>query len=643
MFAKMKKKELQEMLREHGLPVNGNKSDLLKRLKRVIHDEQKSPPENTTRHKQSIDSDDDIEEETLNILPPRTSKSTVSAEMERIQFERYMLEREQALFDQRRELFERQQEFAATARVVPEAKARMMSIREISEILPEFDPANKINGSAERFIKRIRDLQSVYKWDEKLMLYAAQTKLRGYAKTWNDSSENVYQDFDIFACELQMYFPNRLNEADIHASMLNNRRTMNEDVTEYFHNMCALGKRGGLCESTIVSYIRRGLNNVGLQNALACVDIKTLSDLQGALTRYSENSATTSSRPLLRAAVKSFYGKENLAAQNSKSNNNNSNSTSSSASQASSSSVEKTGQLSSGQGPRCYNCYVRGHISKACPLPPRVKCNTCNKYGHRAEECPDKPPVSQVLCIADETATSEELTKEVLVNNVKLTAVVDSGSSKSLIRQSSAMIVERAKLCEPITFKGFGGTLVQCNEMIQPNVKIDNKTFRSTLYVVADDLLSSEMLLGRDMLCKTGNRVIIEDGITYVEPAVEEEPQQLCNEVADLIDKFPGCFSETVSKIGKYKHTEMVIKLKSDITINRRPYRIPFSKRAIVTDIVNDLLESQIIQPSKSSFASPIVLVKKQNGEDRMCIDYRELNAITVKQLFWPVTSILRL
>lgn len=39
-----------------------------------------------------------------------------------------------------------------------------------------------------------------------------------------------------------------------------------------------------------------------------------------------------------------------------------------------------------------------------------------------------------------------------------------------------------------------------------------------------------------------------------------------------------------------------------------------------------------IIRPSQSSYASPIVLVKKQNGEDRMCVDYRQLNGITVKQ-----------
>ena len=50
--------------------------------------------------------------------------------------------------------------------------------------------------------------------------------------------------------------------------------------------------------------------------------------------------------------------------------------------------------------------------------------------------------------------------------------------------------------------------------------------------------------------------------------------------------------------------------------------------------MIAEMLEVGIIQPSHSSFSTPVVLVHKKDGSCRMCLDYREINKLTIRYKF---------
>ena len=57
-------------------------------------------------------------------------------------------------------------------------------------------------------------------------------------------------------------------------------------------------------------------------------------------------------------------------------------------------------------------------------------------------------------------------------------------------------------------------------------------------------------------------------------------------------------------------------------------------QKAVLEEIVEELLSSGVIRHNHSPFSSPIVLVKKKDNTWRMCVDYRELNKLTIKDRF---------
>ena len=66
--------------------------------------------------------------------------------------------------------------------------------------------------------------------------------------------------------------------------------------------------------------------------------------------------------------------------------------------------------------------------------------------------------------------------------------------------------------------------------------------------------------------------------------------------------------------------------------LSKPPYHLSASEATEVERQLANYLQRVFIQPSQSPWASPILMVKKKDGSMRMCVDYRGLNAVTIKK-----------
>jgi hypothetical protein len=102
-----------------------------------------------------------------------------------------------------------------------------------------------------------------------------------------------------------------------------------------------------------------------------------------------------------------------------------------------------------------------------------------------------------------------------------------------------------------------------------------------------------------------------------------------------IVCEYPDVFPDDLPGMPPDRDIEFIIELQPGTApISKRPYRMPPNELAELKIQLQDLLDKGFIRPSASPWGCPALFVKKKDNSLRLCVDYRPLNAVTIKNKY---------
>ena len=102
-----------------------------------------------------------------------------------------------------------------------------------------------------------------------------------------------------------------------------------------------------------------------------------------------------------------------------------------------------------------------------------------------------------------------------------------------------------------------------------------------------------------------------------------------------VIREFPDVFPKELPGVPPEREVDLSIEVVQGTTpISNTPYRMDLTELKELKTQLHELLDKGFIRPSVSPWGAPALFVKKKDGTLRMCIDYRQINKVTVKNKY---------
>lgn len=274
----------------------------------------------------------------------------------------------------------------------------------------------------------------------------------------------------------------------------------------------------------------------------------------------------------------------------------------------------------------------------------KIPCSFCKKVGHDVTICfakqrSEKRNQSNVnFCRELKGASTDSDVTTAVIQGVPTDVLIDTGSRISLISEPVLKHFKCSQQPAYQTLRGIGDQNIVSKGYVTLVIEFSDISLEVDLFVVPQNCMTVPVLIGTDVLNRDGVtylRANNEQRITRVSCSCDQqqvmhidsssEPEIKTSLQGNDRDKLMSVLNEFKdSFIVGTAHTtvttgEMHIKLTSDTPVHYRPYRLSYDEKLKVRKICRDLLDKGIIRESESPYASPIILVKKKDGRDRIC------------------------
>lgn len=250
-----------------------------------------------------------------------------------------------------------------------------------------------------------------------------------------------------------------------------------------------------------------------------------------------------------------------------------------------------------------------------------------------------------------------------LIRGVPIRILIDSGSSHSFLSSIVAsQLPDVRQLSQPVSVKVADGSAIVCSsELAVVEWSMQGFSFHSNLKILP--LCIYDLNLGMDWLeafspmkinwqqkwmsISYGSQQVLFQGNEERESecaviqlfciaADTTEPNEptLCPKIQAVIDQYKHLFAEPSSLPPHCACDHKIPLVAGAQPVAVRQYRYSPALQTELETQVSDMLQAGLIQPSTSSFSSPVLLVHKKDSSQHFCIDYRLLNSLTVKSKF---------
>nr|GEW98104.1 putative reverse transcriptase domain-containing protein [Tanacetum cinerariifolium] len=293
---------------------------------------------------------------------------------------------------------------------------------------------------------------------------------------------------------------------------------------------------------------------------------------------------------------------------------------------------KKTYDGNAPKGNGCFECGNPGHFKRDCP-----KLNNKNEGNGNAQ--------GWVYAVgnAERNGDSNVVTGTFLLNNRYASILFDTGADRSFVSTAFSSLIDiiPTPLDNHYAVELADGKILRRHHAV---IVCDEKLVRVPFGNETLVFRGEESYIGREsrltvISCYKVQEYMAKGCHVFLAQisATKEDDKSEGKQVKDvpIIQDFPEVFPENLPGLPPARPVEFQIDLiPGDAPVARAPYRLAPSEMKELSKQLHELSDKGFIRPSSSPWGAPVLFVKKKDGSFGMCIDYKELNKLTVKNRY---------